>query len=346
MKTSSTIDEYRHIARLLHDLGRAVRDGIVEARGSAKGLQSVEKVSASDTIYRIDRIGEDALLEWFDKNWPDDLPIDIIAEGLGDEKGERFPRNTAESRFTVLIDPIDGTRGLMHDKRSAWVLAGAADKPAAAGPDLRDLIAGAMVEIPVTRQPVSDSICGWLAGAERFEREAARESRPGARPEAMHFSPSRANDLFHGFASFVSYFSDGKEEIARIENEFLRLHLPADRPSSPLVFTDQYISSGGQIFELLAGRDRMVADLRPLVFGKLGMDTALTCHPYDLACLPAALASGCVLEDPWGQPISAPIDTVSPVAWVGYANENLADTLRPLLREALENNGYSSSTNR
>ncbi len=346
MNPHPSTEENRRIARLLHDLGRAVRDGIVAARNSARDLESVEKVSLSDTIYRIDRIGEEALLAWFDKNWPEDLPIDILAEGLGDEKGERFPKGAAESRFTVLIDPIDGTRGLMYDKRSAWVLAGAAKKPLEAMPDLSDLSAGAMVEIPVTRQTISDSICGWQTGDHRFDREAVREQSPGARPETIHPRPSSARDLYHGFASFVSYFSEGSEEIARIEKEFLRLHLPAEQTSSPLVFTDQYISTGGQIFELLAGRDRMVADLRPLVFQKLGLDSALTCHPYDLACLPAALASGCVFEDPWGEPVSAPIDTTSPVAWVGYANSDLADSLRPLLGKALEKTGYSSRTSR
>jgi hypothetical protein len=36
----------------------------------------------------------------------------------------RFPRDASdeELRFLCIIDPIDGTRSLMHDKRSAWVL--------------------------------------------------------------------------------------------------------------------------------------------------------------------------------------------------------------------------------
>ena len=32
---------------------------------------------------------------------------------------------------------------------------------------------------------------------------------------------------------------------------------------APVIFDDQYISSGGQLYELLSGHDRFVADLRP-----------------------------------------------------------------------------------
>jgi len=330
----------RQVARLLHDLGRAIRDGVIAGRILETGLHAVERTAASDTIYRIDRIGEEALLKWFAANWPEHLPIDIVAEGLGDESGERFPESAPEAVMTVLIDPIDGTRGLMHDKRSAWVLAGAAWKPMKAGPLLGDLVAGSMVEIPVTRQAVSDSTCGWLSSEGCYLSESAREREGSGQAESITLRSSFATDLRHGFATFASYFPEGREEIVRIEKEFLSSHLPETESGSPLVFADQYISSGGQVFELLSGRDRMVADLRPLVFQKLGIHDGLTCHPYDLACLPAAFASGCIFEDPFGGPIRAPVDTTSPVAWVGYANEKLAGQLRPLLIRALEKRGF------
>ena len=34
--------------------------------------------------------------------------------------------------------------------------------------------------------------------------------------------------------------------------------------------------------------------------------------------------AGGVVTDPWGQPLDAPLDTTSPIAWVGYANASLA----------------------
>jgi hypothetical protein len=45
--------------------------------------------------------------------------------------------------------------------------------------------------------------------------------------------------------------------------------------------------------------------------------------------------AGGVVTDPWGQPLDCPLDTITPVAWVGYANATLADLIGPLLREVL-----------
>lgn len=346
MSRVCSTEDNRRVARLLHDLCRAVRDGVLEGRQTTANWETIERISPSDTIYRIDKISEEALIHWFESNWPEDLPADLIGEGLGDETGQRFPEAAPESRLTILIDPIDGTRGLMYDKRSAWVLAGAAWNSPGRQPCLSNLCAGAMAEIPVTKQRASDSLCGWQTEEGAFMGEAAREDNPGLRPTTLHLRPSQAKNLYHGFASFVSFFPEGREEIARIEQAFLSAHTSGQATTSPLVFTDQYISSGGQIYEILAGRDRMVADLRPLVFEKLKLPTPLCCHPYDLACLPAARATGCIFEDPWGRPLASPLDTTTPIAWVGYANQELAELLRPLLISALESNGYSSSTSK
>jgi len=197
-----------------------------------------------------------------------------------------------------------------------------------------------MVEIPTSRQSVSDGACAWVLEDGSYFSETVRSRGTGDSGERIQLRPSQAIDLRHGFASFASFFPEGREETLRIEARFLAKHLPEIPSETPLVFNDQYISSGGQIFELLAGRDRFVADLRPLVFARLGLPNCLTSHPYDLACLAVARASGCVIEDPWGNALRSPLDTVSPVCWVGYANASLADVLRPLLIETLTEMGY------
>ncbi len=332
-------DDWKRIAELLYGLGACVREGIRRSRADDPfaNVAAIHKVTSADTIYEIDRISEDVLLGWFSHHWPDDYPADIIAEGVGDETAIRFPPNAPGKRLTLIIDPIDGTRGLMYDKRSAWMLAGAAE---AENPGLGDLRAGAMVEIPTSRQQISDGGFAWDAGSGRFECETIRSPDPAARSIPWELLPSTATDLRHGFASFASFFPEGREEIQRIELTFLRKHLHEIPSGTPLVFTDQYISTGGQLFELLAGRDRLVADLRPLVFDRFGPQDGLCCHPYDLACLPLVRASGCIIEDPWGAPLRSQLDTVSPVAWVGYANQTLAKQLRPLLRETLTELGY------
>jgi hypothetical protein len=103
----------------------------------------------------------------------------------------------------------------------------------------------------------------------------------------------------------------------------------------PLVFEDQYASSGGQIGELACGRDRFVADLRPLVFDHLGLDSAMAAHPYDICNWLVARESGAVVERPDGGDLDAPLDTTTNVAWVGYANPQLAARLRPHLHAAI-----------
>ena len=97
------------------------------------------------------------------------------------------------------------------------------------------------------------------------------------------------------------------------------------------MFDDQYISSGGQLHELITGRDRFVADLRPLV------DPApFVCHPYDVCTSMLLEEAGGIVTDPWGQPLDAPLDTTSPVAWAGYANRMLADRIGPVLRDLVD----------
>ena len=338
-------DDWRRIARLLFDLGVHIREGIRadQRKHPNADRSSIHRVTQADTIYEIDRVSEESLLAWFEAHWPDDYPALVIAEGLGDEKGILFPRGFSTAQITILIDPIDGTRGLMYDKRSAWMLAGAAEGSPQTShtPTLSDLRAGAMVEIPTRRQQISDGICGWVLEDGSYFSEAVRSHGMQDPVEPLDLFPSKARDLRHGFASFSSFFPEGRDEIQRIESQFLQNHLPEIPSDTPLVFTDQYISSGGQLFELLSGRDRFVADVRPLVFDRLSLPRALSCHPYDLASLSAAFAYGCVIEDPWGQPLSAPLDTTSPVAWVGYANNELARILRPLLRETLIEQGYT-----
>jgi hypothetical protein len=45
---------------------------------------------------------------------------------------------------------------------------------------------------------------------------------------------------------------------------------------------------------------------------------------------------GGVVTDPWGRPLDAPLDTTSPVAWVGYANEAIAARISPILAELVD----------
>src|ERR671938_1393258 len=111
-------------------VGRSVRGSTAEELSAATGDRG------GDTIYRLDEHGEGVLLAYCAR-WGEDLPLLLVAEGLeggGDPTlrvGRVFPCGADPQRlaFTMIVDPIDGTRGLMYGKRSAWALFGVAPPP-------------------------------------------------------------------------------------------------------------------------------------------------------------------------------------------------------------------------
>ena len=62
-------------------------------------------------------------------------------------------------------------------------------------------------------------------------------------------------------------------------------------------------------------------------------------HPYDLCTALIAEESGVILTDPMGEPVDAPFNVTSDVAWIGYANERLRARVEPVLRGALRRRG-------
>jgi len=187
-------------------------------------------------------------------------------------------------------------------------------------------VVAAMTELPVIKQELSDQLSAVRGRGLKTERI---DGRNGVR-HPWKPRPSRARHLAHGFASFAKFFPAGKGWLAEREERLWRaLNAGAE------VFDDQYLSSGGQIYELLAGHDRFVADLRPIVFERLQLRSSLTCHPYDICTALLAEEAGCVITAPDGKPLRAPLDTTTPVAWVGYANPSLARWIRPKLRKVL-----------
>ena len=101
-----------------------VRDAVV-AQCEHAALEELSDVAddeaQGDTIYAIDRVSEELLVELFAKEIATLAPIVLIAEGIGDGQVV-LPAGASESDavWRVIVDPIDGTRGLMYQKRSAW----------------------------------------------------------------------------------------------------------------------------------------------------------------------------------------------------------------------------------
>ena len=319
--------------RLLCALQDHIRDTLIAARAQhATKFARIASVTAADTIYYIDRLSEEAILGWFEQHWPRAWPVEIVMEGLEDG-ATTFPPGIVpgKTKWKCILDPIDGTRSLMYDKRAAWILAGLAPQR---GPHthLGDIVVAAMTELPTTKQGFADqlsAVAGHGVVAETVDLACGGRRR--WRPQ-----PSRAKHFEHGFASIARFFPEGKALLGMIEEELWRELGVLGKNGGQLVFDDQYLSTGGQLYELIAGHDRMLGDLRPMAYSKLGYSSAtLCCHPYDICTLLIAREAGCLIEAPDGRPLRAPLDTTTPVAWMGYANATLARTVRPVLRRLM-----------
>ena len=316
----------------------------------AEELAAVTGERGGDVIYRLDERSEAVLLA-FCERWGGTVPLRLVAEGLegADDRDDPddallFPAggDPKDVAFTLIVDPIDGTRGLMYGKRSAWALFGVAPTPAdGRPPTLADITVALQAEAPTPRAALADLL--WAVQGKGAHGET-HDLRTGAvtpfRPQ-----PSRATTLANGFATVCNFFPGAKALTAEIEEQFFAAVMGAPPPGSPQVFADQYISSGGQLYELMVGHDRFVADLRPLIELLSAPDetphTRLCCHPYDICTELIAREAGVIVTDPWGQPLGAPLDTHTPVAWVSYANDALRQRLAPALQQLLRERGLT-----
>jgi fructose-1,6-bisphosphatase/inositol monophosphatase family enzyme len=141
------------VRRLLCQLQDTVRDSLIAARDSqpAASLAEVAEVTAADTIYRIDKVSEEVILEWFGRSWPAGWSVELVMEGAEGGDAHTFPSGTPVERTSLvcILDPIDGTRNLMYDKRSAWMLAAVAPQRGRAT-CLDDILVAAMTELPTS----------------------------------------------------------------------------------------------------------------------------------------------------------------------------------------------------
>jgi hypothetical protein len=195
-----------------------------------------------------------------------------------------------------------------------------------------------LTELPTTRQATSDVL--WAARGE--PTAGRREHLESGTARDLVAAPSTRTDLLHGFATVANYFQGGKELVSRIEEDLLRRERGGWNPDKAEVYTDQYISSGGALAELVLGRDRFVLDIRPLVHRSLGFESTLCGRPYDLCTALVAQQAGCVVTAPDGSPLDAPLDVTTNMAYAGYANAALAERLQPMVTAVLRDHGLLS----
>jgi fructose-1,6-bisphosphatase/inositol monophosphatase family enzyme len=322
--------------RLL-EFQRAVRDVIIRSRESSGGsLHEVTRSSSADTIYRIDA-DVDPILESFCEQWGRTTPLVLVAEGLEDEHGREvehrvFPHGTREedAAIRVIVDPIDGTRGIMYDKRAAWSLAGVAPNKGRAT-RLRDIEVAAMTELPTSKMGRADVL--WAIKGQGAK--GVRADLRSVETTELPLRPSQATGIDHGFATVSNFFPGTKVLASELMEHLARNLIGAADVTKATVFDDQYISTGGQFYELIVGHDRFNADLRPAFYRLQGQPDGLCCHPYDCAAMLVAEEAGIVITDETGGPLDGPLDTTTGLSWAGYANASLRTRIEPLLLEFL-----------
>jgi hypothetical protein len=205
---------------------------------------------------------------------------------------------------------------------------------------LADIAVAVQTEIPLVKQNQCDAIwaiAGGGAHGERFDRVTGAR-----RPLALR--PSRATTIDQGFGGVTNFFPGARGELSAIDDEVVEAVLGRTIQGRAQAFSDQYISNAGQLYELVMGHDRWVAELRPLVeplLARRGRALGICSHPYDLCTELIAREAGVIVTDAGGRPLAAPLDVFAEIAWVGYANATIRGLVEPALREALAARGLA-----
>ncbi len=331
--------EAEYFVEKLCVLGRRIRSVVIEARQNQLVFSKIDRHHTADTIYAVDNHVEPVLLE-FCEQWSQEFPFVLIAEGVdGDESEEdslTFPRGAMpeEAAFQLIVDPIDGTRELMFDKRSAWVLAGVAPN-LGVQTRLSHITVAMQAEIPTSKQTRCDML--W-AGRGRGAM-AVRDDLLTEETQRIAIEPSKSTEITHGFGSITSFLPGTKVLAAELMELIVRQCAGEDDAAAAAVFDDQYISTGGQFYELIMGHDRFNADLRLHFYRALQKPPGHCVHPYDMASVLIAQEAGVLLTDGLGGVPDGPLDVTTPLAWAGFANKALREKIEPIITNFLKQYG-------
>lgn len=308
-------------ARIRSAARGALADAIVTGR--LDDLMRPHEQGAGDLTYGIDVPTEAVLSDWL-LEVARESPVSLLTEDAGwrhagpdGRGGTRALAGFAHGGPRVVVDPIDGTRNLMADVRSAWTVIGAC----APGPDQprqRDVVLGVLAEIPDSRGAVARELYA-ARGLGARAREVGVAERRVLRAGSLRCDASDRAD--HGYFPFFRYMADLRPAIARIEADFFARLEREEGAAVRDCYDDQYISNGGQLALLALGKYRLIADLRAHLAARRGAPT-LTSKPYDISgAVLVAREAGCVVTAPDGGELDFPLDVSTPIGFVGWHNE-------------------------
>lgn len=320
--------------RRLHDL---LRDQVLAAtrERTAAELSTVVAEQGGDLVFALDAVAEKTLVDFVAAEIASLEPIVLVAEGLPEGKLV-LPTGASEDscRWRMIVDPIDGTRPLMVQKRSGWILTGVAPNKGDET-NLQDIVLAVQTELPLVKQYLADQM--WAVRGKGVG--AIRHNLHSGEARNLQLQPSTALSIQMGFATFSRFFPGVTDVLAAINDEVVRRALGPQPPGGTLCFDDQYPSTGGQLHGLFSGTDRFVADLRPImqsVADERGEALAHCCHAYDVCTMLIAEELGIAITSPAGDPLRAPLDCETNIAWVGYANAAIQEEIEPVLLQVLK----------
>lgn len=299
------------------EIVKTVINGI---KKSVNTMSNITSQGNGDISYKIDQFAENKIDELGERMVNQGYSIEIIAEGIGKKKYLVNENSTPD--LSIIIDPIDGTRGIMYDFRSAFVLTGIAPYNPK-GNTLDDICIAVQTEIPPSKQ---DRISILWA----IKNQGAHHQILDLKTQKITNEPiqtSSKENIDHGFAVFVNFFPGVKGAIGKIADSVFQQVQERNDKDYAIIFDDQYICNAGQIYLLTTGKYRFIADIRP-IFGEL---SGLTAHPYDLCTTLIATEAGAIITDINGNKINYPFDTNTKCGFIAYANKKLQNLIEPIL---------------
>lgn len=306
-------------------------------RGETASLSREVAQGVGDTTFAMDVCAERAIEAWMDEQARRG-PLSVLTEDAGwrhrgpdGAGGWRELSDFAHGGPRFVVDPIDGTRNLMADLRSAWCVV-AVCGPGANQPHLRDAIVGVVGELPDSRARAARMLSAIRGQHARIEQHALHDQALEWRRPLRVDGEARVD---RGYFPFFRYLPSERAQLARVEAAFFARLARLEGAQERSCFDDQYISNSGQLVLLALGTYRMICDLRAHLATQAGRET-LASKPYDSAgAIVVAREAGCVLEDAEGGRLDFPLDAVTRVSFVGWHNLATKERLAPHLAAAL-----------
>ena len=204
------------LLELVDGIRVATRDALLSslASGSERELTRAVAQGAGDITFGLDVPSETWIRRWHERIGADS-PLSVLTEDSGWNHRGAPGAAFAHGGPRIAIDPVDGTRNLMADLRSAWTVVSFAP-PGAAEPRLGELTGGVVSEIPGSRAARFRTFLGDGSTCRCLERDALT----GEVVEERHVTVDDDDRVDEGYFPFFRYEPALRPSLARVERDF------------------------------------------------------------------------------------------------------------------------------